>query len=63
LAPKYEKAAQTVHIPLAKVNVRVEKKLAERFKIIGVPLLRLWLEGQESPITYDDDRDLQSFFS
>lgn len=56
LDPDYKKAAGKSKIPLAKVDVTVEKELGKRFSIQGYPTLKFWQEGKE-PIDYDGGRD------
>ncbi|KAK0417508.1 hypothetical protein QR680_013052 [Steinernema hermaphroditum] len=56
LAPEYAKAAESLSVPLAKVDATVETELGTRFDIKGYPTLKFW-HNSESPIEYDGGRD------
>ncbi|GMR42615.1 hypothetical protein PMAYCL1PPCAC_12810 [Pristionchus mayeri] len=58
LAPEYEKAANKLSTPLAKVDCTVETEICKRYDVKGYPTLKFWKEGGE-PIDYDGGRDEQ----
>ncbi|GMT19573.1 hypothetical protein PFISCL1PPCAC_10870 [Pristionchus fissidentatus] len=58
LAPEYEKAANKLNTPLAKVDCTVETEVCKKYDIKGYPTLKFWKEGGE-PTDYDGGRDEQ----
>ncbi|GMS89584.1 hypothetical protein PENTCL1PPCAC_11759 [Pristionchus entomophagus] len=57
LAPEYEKAANKLSTPLAKVDCTVETEICKRYDVKGYPTLKFWKEGE--PMDYDGGRDEQ----
>ncbi|KAF8358966.1 hypothetical protein PRIPAC_93961 [Pristionchus pacificus] len=58
LAPEYEKAANKLSTPLAKVDCTVETEICKRYDVKGYPTLKFWKDGGE-PVDYDGGRDEQ----